>query len=153
MTTAPAANRRGNPERSSRDRGSATIWVLGGVLLVLGVFTVCFVRDLAVLARHRVESAADLAALAAAGRIGTSGPSCPGAAEVAARNGARLTSCTVRLDADGRSGTVVVRVTAPVHLPVVGEREVTASAVAGRLPAGTPPDRAVHGQVRGPPAR
>jgi secretion/DNA translocation related TadE-like protein len=120
------------------DAGSATVWVLGGVLLVVGVLTATLVRDAAVLARHRAESAADLAALAAAGRIGTSGPPCAAAETLAGRNRARLVECTVRLAADGRSGTVVVRVSEAVTLPVVGGREVTASARAGRLPASGP---------------
>lgn len=117
------------------DRGSATIWVLGCVLLVGTVLVVTLVRAVAVLARHRAESAADLAALAAATRIGTSGPPCAAAADLAARNGARLVSCRLRVDPDGRAGTVVVRVSAAATLPVVGAREVTASARAGRLPA------------------
>lgn len=124
----------------ARDRGSATIWMLGCVLLVLAVLTATLVRTLAVLARHRAESAADLAALAAAGRIGTSSAPCPAAAGLADRNGARVISCDVHLDADGRSGTVLVRVTASAALPVVGIREVTASARAGRLPAEPSPD-------------
>lgn len=122
----------------TRDRGSATIWVLGCALLVLLVGTVCFVRGLAVLARHRAESAADLAALGGASRIGTAASPCAVAADLAGRNGARLISCVVRVDPDGRSGTVLVRVSAPATLPVVGAREVTASARAGRLP-GSPP--------------
>jgi secretion/DNA translocation related TadE-like protein len=133
----------------SRDPGSATIWVLACILLVLSVLAITLVRTAAVLARHRAESAADLAALAAAGRIGTSSAPCAAAAASAAHNQASLASCDVVLGADGRSGTVVIRVSAVVTLPVVGAREVSASARAGRLPgsgtgcaAGTsrPPD-------------
>jgi secretion/DNA translocation related TadE-like protein len=124
---------RGEPRAA--EAGSATIWVLAGVLLVLSVMTITLVRTVAVLARHRAESAADLAALAAATRIGTAGEPCAAAGASAARNRARLVSCDVVLDADGRSGTVVVRVRAAVTLPVVGSRDVSASARAGRLAA------------------
>jgi secretion/DNA translocation related TadE-like protein len=117
-----------------RDAGSATIWVLACVLLILSVLTITLVRTAAVLARHRAESAADLAALAAAGRIGASGSPCAAAGASAERNRARLASCDVALGVGGRSGTVVVRVSAAVTLPVVGVREVSASARAGRLP-------------------
>jgi secretion/DNA translocation related TadE-like protein len=110
--------------------------VLGCVLLVVAVLTVTLVRAVAVVARHRAESAADLAALAAAGRIGTSGAPCSAAATSAAGNLARLISCDVRLDADGRSGTVAVRVQAAVTIPVVGAQLTIASARAGRLPGG-----------------
>jgi secretion/DNA translocation related TadE-like protein len=102
---------------------------------VLLVATVVVLRTLAVLARHRAEADADLAALATAGQIGVSDRACVAAERIAARNGARLRSCHLTLDASGRSGTVVVRVTVAARLPVVGATEVTASARAGRLPA------------------
>lgn len=129
------------------DRGSATIWVIGCILLLLLVATVGLLRALAVLARHRAESAADLAALAAAARIGTSEPICPAAAQWAALNGADLVGCELDLGADGRSGTVRVRVRAVAALPIVGTRAVVASARAGRLAA--PLDSpAMSGRVR-----
>lgn len=115
------------------DAGSASIWVLSCAALLLVVAAAGVVRAAAVVARHRAESAADLAALAAAGRIGVSGSICPAAAAVAVANGARLRSCTPALAPDGRSGTVVTTVALPVALPVVGRREVIASARAGRL--------------------
>lgn len=93
------------------------------------------VRELAVLARHRAESAADLAALAAAGRIGLGTDGCAVAARLALRDGVVLRSCQLALAADGRSGTVAVRVALAVRLPLVGSRTVDASARAGRLPA------------------
>jgi len=94
-------------------------------------------RETAVLARHRAETAADLAALAAAGRIGldpdaaTSG--CALAARVAAANGAALVSCAADLALDGRSGAVDVAVRVPVRLPILGGGTASASARAGRL--------------------
>lgn len=115
------------------ETGSASIWVLSCAALLLVVATVGVLRAAAVVARHRAESAADLAALAAAARIGVTGSICPAAAAVAVRNGATLRSCTTSLAPDGRSGTVTARVSLRVSLPLVGTREVIASARAGRL--------------------
>lgn len=114
------------------DRGSASIWVLALASLLLVVAGVVTDRGLAVLARHRVESAADLAALAAAGRIGLGGDPCAAAAATAAANGAVLRSCVASLVGDGRRGAVLVRVALSVRLPGVGDRVVVASARAGR---------------------
>ena len=57
---------RGQPAMSD-DRGSASIWVLATALVVLAFGYAVTLRGLAVLARHRADAAADLAALAAAG--------------------------------------------------------------------------------------
>ncbi len=110
------------------------MWVLACCVLLLVVAGVVTIRMLAVLARHRAESAADLAALAAAGRIGVGADECLAARKVALADGARVSVCRLSLDADGRSGSVQVRVQADVHLPVVGTRTIDASARAGRLP-------------------
>ena len=117
-----------------RDRGSAVIWVLacGAVLMVFAIAIAA--RTCAVFARHRAEVAADLAALAAAGRIGVGGDPCASAAAIAARNRARLASCAVALDP---GGTVRIQVVEHVGLPLVGVRDVSASARAGRLPVGS----------------
>jgi secretion/DNA translocation related TadE-like protein len=116
------------------DRGSATVWVLACCVLLLVVAGCVSIRTLAVLARHRAESAADLAALAAAGRIGVGDDECAAATAVATANAARLARCRVALDPAGRSGAVVVQVHIAVRLPVLGVRSVSASARAGRLP-------------------
>jgi secretion/DNA translocation related TadE-like protein len=120
---------------AGRDRGAAVVWVLvsGAVLMVFALAIAA--RTAAVFARHRAETAADLAALAAADRIGVGGDPCVSAAEIAAHNRASLAACAVALDSGGRSGTVRIRVVAHVRLPLVGARDVTASARAGRLPA------------------
>jgi secretion/DNA translocation related TadE-like protein len=111
------------------------MWVVSCCLLLALVASVATVRALAVLARHRAEAAADLAALAAAGQIGRNDPgACSAAARIARQNSARLRSCRLRLAADGRSGWVVVRVQLRAELPVVGRRAVLASADAARLP-------------------
>ena len=114
------------------ERGSATIWVLACCALVMLVGFLGVARTQAVLARHRADAAADLAALAGAGRIGVGGDVCGVASALAAANGAAVGSCAVRLAADGRSGTVRVQVAITVHLPIAGTRTVIASARAGR---------------------
>lgn len=119
--------------RLQGDRGSASIWLVSALTLILLVAVAAILRGAAVLARHRAEGAADLAALAAAGAIGVGGDPCARATAIAAANGARLRSCAVELAGDGRSGTVAVRVAVRVSLPVVGLRDSVASARAGRL--------------------
>lgn len=119
----------------SRDRGAAAVWVLACAAVMVAVAAVVVVRTLAVLGRHRAEAAADLAALAAAARIGIGGDPCAAAGRIAHENAASVRRCTVRLDPGGRSGDVVVRVAARVDLPLVGAAAVTASARAARLPA------------------
>lgn len=120
------------------DRGSATVWVVACCALVVLLGGVLSLRSVAVLARHRAETAADLAALAGAGRIGIGTDICAAARRVAARNGGRLRRCSVQLAPDGRSGTVTTTVLLRVRLPLVGAGSVSASARAARLP-GVPP--------------
>jgi secretion/DNA translocation related TadE-like protein len=118
--------------RTVHERGSATIWVLAACALVVLAGSIAMARTEAVLARHRAEAAADLAALAAAGRIGIGTDYCAAARRIASADGAELDRCVTALAAGGRSGTVTVRVRANVHLPVIGARAVTASAIAER---------------------
>jgi len=127
----------GSVARGAAERGSVSIWVLACGALLLSVTLVATLRSLVVLGRHRAESAADLAALAAAGQIGISSAICPAAHRFAAENHAAVQACSVSLDPGGRSGTVVVRVAVLVELPIAGRRKVVASARAGRL-AGPP---------------
>ena len=115
------------------DRGSASVWVLACSALVLLVAVAVSLRAGAVLARHRAESAADLAALAAAARIGMADDVCAPAGPIARANGGALVRCRARLAPDGRSGSVDVEVSVAVRLPGVGSRRATASARAGRL--------------------
>jgi secretion/DNA translocation related TadE-like protein len=114
------------------------VWVLACCSLLILVGAAGVLRTEAVLGRHRAESAADLAALAAAGQIGVSAGICPAAQTVAAANSATVVGCVPDLAADGRSGAVRVRVAVTVRLPVVGTRTVLASARAGRDPIGAP---------------
>jgi secretion/DNA translocation related TadE-like protein len=117
------------------DRGSASIIVLAGASLILIVALVITLRTSAVLTRHRAESAADLAALAAAAQIGVGADPCAAAVPIANANHGTLVSCGASIDLGGRSGSVLVVVRIAVDLPVVGERSAQASARAGRLPA------------------
>jgi secretion/DNA translocation related TadE-like protein len=122
--------------RLDDDAGSASIWVLTCCALLVVVATFATLRAMAVLARHRAEASADLAAVAAAGRIGVDTGSCAAAARIAERNGGRLSACRLDLPPDGRSGTVQVTVIVAVRLPVLGTEQVRASARAGRAVAG-----------------
>jgi secretion/DNA translocation related TadE-like protein len=64
--------------------------------LILAVTSAAVVVGAAVIARHRAQSAADLAALAAAGRLAAGqGTACGWAVSVAERMDASVTSCTV----------------------------------------------------------
>jgi secretion/DNA translocation related TadE-like protein len=126
------------PRSRSPDGGSASVWILAYAVLVLLVAAVGVIRGSAVVARHRAEGAADLAAFAAAGRIGMASDDsaiCGVAGPIASANGAQLTSCTASVDATGRSGTVTVRVIVTARLLGWGQVRTTASAKAARLPS------------------
>ena len=121
------------PSGRRMDRGSASIWVLACSALVLLLGMAASLRAMAVLARHRAESAADFAALAAAGRIGIGADGCVVARSIATANRAQLVRCQTTLAADGRSGTVEVAVRLSVQLPGLAVQQITATARAGRL--------------------
>ena len=111
----------------SDERGSATVWViaLSAVLAVLAAAVVLV--GSATVARHRAGTAADLAALAAAGRAVLGEPdACDLADRVARANAAALVSCSV----DG-SSVVDVRVDVPVRLGGLGVHVASARARAG----------------------
>jgi secretion/DNA translocation related TadE-like protein len=118
--------------RSDPDRGSVSVWLLACCALLLAVAFAGTVRAAAVVVRHRAESTADLAALAAAGQIGISEGVCAAAARIAAANGATVRRCLPALAPGERSGSVTVWLTLRVRLPVVGSSQVVASARAGR---------------------
>jgi secretion/DNA translocation related TadE-like protein len=93
--------------RRRNEGGSATLLVvaMAGVLVLLG--SALAVVTAMVAAHRTAQSAADLAALAAARDVAVGRDSCAGATQIAAANGARLTHCSV-------SGRVVdVEVTVP----------------------------------------
>jgi secretion/DNA translocation related TadE-like protein len=113
------------------ERGSATVWVLAlaALLGVLGAAVVLV--GTAVVARHRASAAADLAALAAAGRavVGDAG-ACAAAAWIARADGATLESCAVGADA-----VAEVHVRVPVRLGPFGLAGARARARAGPVAA------------------
>jgi secretion/DNA translocation related TadE-like protein len=122
--------------RSGRaERGSASIWVVAFIGLVLLAGAVASLRTLAATSRHHAEAAADLAALGAANRIGVDAGACAAATRIAAMNGTELVTCRLDLAPDGRSGTVRVSVRTEVNLLVIGPQAVTAVAQAARDPA------------------
>jgi secretion/DNA translocation related TadE-like protein len=122
------------PDGSARDRGSASVWVLAAGLLAVLVASAVATEGAAIVARHRAQAAADLAALAAAahGPDGP-GPACDRAGVIAAANGARLVGCRV----DGLDVVVVAEVVPAGAAGLAGTAR--ASARAG------PVDASVHG--------
>lgn len=81
------------------DRGSATVWSLGAVAVLLVVFAAGLLLGRAEVSRHRAGGAADLAALAAADHaLDGRRTACALAARVAAAQGARLTACILTGD-------------------------------------------------------
>ena len=115
------------------DAGSATLWIVAFSLVVWVVAAAVVVGGVAVVARHRAATAADLAALAAAGVLRLSEPSadaaCDAADSVAQANGAVLASC----DVVATTVTVVASVDLRglVQLAALGATSVSATARAG----------------------
>ncbi|WP_203863322.1 Rv3654c family TadE-like protein [Planobispora rosea] len=118
---------RGSRERSGRERGSATIWMIGVAAVVFTAAVAVTLAGTARVARHRVQTAADFGALAAA-RLALADPErgCAEAALLSAENNARLTRCDI-----GADGVAAVRTVMRFSLPIVGSRDVTAYARAG----------------------
>jgi len=92
------------------DRGAATVFAVALIVVLIGVLTGAAAVGAAVIGRHRAQSAADLAALAAAGALAAGpGQSCSRAAAVSEAMDSRGGHCAVeRLD-------VVVDVAVPVR--------------------------------------
>ena len=96
MTATPAIAV-GEPPVGDGERGSATVVGIGAVLALLAVFALALQLGSAMITRHRVEAAADLAALAAAAHAVSGTPQACGRARRVAENMAvRLTACEVR---------------------------------------------------------
>ncbi|MFJ9695855.1 Rv3654c family TadE-like protein [Kitasatospora sp. NPDC101183] len=102
------------------DAGSATVWLLALAMLGTAVFAGTLAVGAVVTARHRAESAADLAALAAADRLLLDADGgCARAAGIATAQGAVLVSCAVDQAADAVEVVAEVPVGGlPPHLPV-----------------------------------
>jgi secretion/DNA translocation related TadE-like protein len=116
------------------DRGSGTVLVVGAVAVLLTLTVASLTVVSAVVAGHRAQSAADLAALAAASALGRGAgeaPACATAAVLARRNGGTLAECTTGANSDVE---LVVRL-APT-MPGLGR--ATARARAGPGAAAAP---------------
>ena len=101
-----------------RDRGSGTVLVVGGMAVLLTFVVGALMIASAVLASHRAHSAADLAALAAAGdlvRTQDEGAACSAGRSLALRNGATMTDCQA-----GPDLSVEVSVQVASSMPGVG---------------------------------
>jgi secretion/DNA translocation related TadE-like protein len=93
---------------ANNDAGGATVWVLAAGLLTVLVALGSAAAGAGVVARHRAQSAADLAALAAAARAAEGEEAaCGRADEIATVNRARLVACRL----DGFDVTVTAEVT------------------------------------------
>lgn len=88
---------------SRSERGAATLFALGGLLLLSMLAMLLAVVGGTLVTHRRAQSAADLAALAGAAAIQHGRDGCSSATRTAAGNGAELDSC----EADG--GYVTVR--------------------------------------------
>lgn len=127
-----------NGESPGGERGSAAVSGVVAMLLLIVLTTVGAQIGAAVVARHRVTGAADLAALAAAGSLAEGDEkACEQAEHVARANRASLATCAV-------SGwEVVVEVSATTPFGPVSARSRAGpaedrsvwSATSGRLPA------------------
>lgn len=105
------------------DTGAATVLAALMIVVVMAVAGVGVRVGSAVVARHRAQGAADLAALAAAARLpnGTAA-ACQGALEVSRTMGAELADCTVaQLD-------VVIAVVVEAGGPMGGRARASARA-------------------------
>lgn len=112
-------------------RGSATVWMLMLAAVVCAVAVSIMLVGQARVARHRAGTAADLAALAAAGSAAAGrtddGAACERAAAVARRNGGRIVRCAAR----GEVVDVVVEVPLGRLGTLLDRRAVRARARAG----------------------
>jgi secretion/DNA translocation related TadE-like protein len=108
------------------ERGAATVLGSFAILALLAVVLMLVHVGSVVGARHSAQSAADLAALAAAGALERgNGSACAAADRIAARMRARVRECEVA------QWDVVVAVSVPVALGAFGRREARAVARAG----------------------
>ena len=125
----------GRRRACARDAGSGTVWTLTvGLLLLCGAVVVVMVLAV-VIAHERVVAAADLAALAAAGRLDDApGLACAEAAAVASANGARLRGCAVA----GFAVTVTVELAADATLLPAFTVSSRAGLATPGQPLGTP---------------
>jgi secretion/DNA translocation related TadE-like protein len=124
------------PFADRADRGSATLWSVALMGLLMAVATALTTVGSVRVARHRVYDAADLSALAAA-RLAMVDPqaACGRAAAVAAENDVQLLRCTIT----GEVADVWTSLT--ITLPGLGPRTLTGRARAGPGGDGEPADQ------------
>ncbi|MFR9728942.1 Rv3654c family TadE-like protein [Saccharopolyspora sp. MS10] len=123
LRRAPAPAREAGPSDGGAATALAAVLILG--LVALAGFGISL--GSVMLARHRAEGAADLAALAAAARVPQGrGPACGTAVQVAEAMRARVIDCAL----DGTDARIVVAVRAPSG-PGVLSPQVTGRARAG----------------------
>ncbi|MFB4283698.1 Rv3654c family TadE-like protein [Nonomuraea sp. MTCD27] len=110
----------------SRNRGSATLWGVALMGLLMAIATAFATVGSVRVARHRVNSAADLSALAAA-KLALIDPegACERASALAKENGVDLTQCKITED------VADVWTALPISLPVLGPRTLTGRSRAG----------------------
>lgn len=97
---------------SRHDRGSATLFAVACLGLLLLVGTALGVVAAVFVAHRSAQAAADLAALAGAAAVADGADGCAAAGRIAAANGAQLGECHVA----GAEVTVMVTVTGPPWL-------------------------------------
>ncbi|MET9554274.1 Rv3654c family TadE-like protein [Streptomyces sp. NPDC006645] len=119
----------------NRDRGSATVWAAVATTALCAVFAVILAMGQAVVARHRAGSAADLAALAAAGYAPRGAEAaCARAAEVAGAQGARVVRCAMT----GEIADVTARAGFGPYTPTVRARAGPPDAPPAAVPVPKP---------------
>lgn len=120
--------------RRDRDRGIATVWAAAGVALLTAALVVGLHLGAAIAARHQAEAAADLAALAAAGRAALGTPAaCARAVTIAIAMGGRVTHCELA------GWDALVEVQTPMTVAVPGHDTATGRARAGPGGPAKPP--------------
>jgi secretion/DNA translocation related TadE-like protein len=125
--------------RCRADEGVATVWAAMAVAVMMIVLVASLHLGAAILARHRAESAADLAALAAARQaVRGEAAACREAASVAGAAGGTVTRCLLA----GWDALVEVRMPVAVALP--GLDSAVGQAMAG--PEQTEPGPRTYGR-------
>lgn len=114
----------------SDDRGTAGLLLVGGALVAAAVVAAGALVA-GVVAHSRVEAAADMVALAAAGRMLLDPQPCDTAARVAGDNDVHLAGC----DVDGLAVSVTIEADLPpVLAEAMGDRPASARARAELVP-------------------
>ncbi|MGW0810513.1 Rv3654c family TadE-like protein [Nonomuraea sp. NPDC002799] len=124
------------------ERGSATLWGVGLMGLLMAVATAFATVGSVRVARHRVNNAADLSALAAA-RLALLDPegACAKASALAMQNGVHLTQCKITHEiAD-------IWTSLPISMPVLGTLTLRGRSRAG--PAEFTPAEGGHQPTKG----